>query len=206
MWRTINFADEFTLTCEMVEGLVHIGCSIDVQHAEPPQDTGGGGVVKGRKQTRPLVVPGEEKGRSWPGKFENKETFFYLSVEFPHQFRRYFILDNGYNKKYRIEKYEFSIICRWSSVEHIAFDIGHCYTRRRTTSKMGVSCMRWPPWRFLQTMDVILAIEFKFNFMNLLFVSQLFIIYLCSSNTEVCIVITTAACIGMEYWLIYSLF
>jgi hypothetical protein len=50
--------------------------------------------------------------------------------------------------------------------------------------------VRWSPWRFLQTVDVILAIEFKFNFMKLLFVSQLFIFYLCSSNTEVWIVIT----------------
>jgi hypothetical protein len=59
-----NFVDEFTLTCETVEGLVHIGCSLDVQRAEPPQDAGGRGGVNGRKQTRPLVVPGEEKGRS----------------------------------------------------------------------------------------------------------------------------------------------
>jgi hypothetical protein len=71
-----NFVDEFTLTCETVEGLVHIGCSLDVQRAEPPQDAGGRGGVNGRKQTRHWWFQGKKKEGANQEKFENKETFF----------------------------------------------------------------------------------------------------------------------------------
>jgi hypothetical protein len=91
-----------------------------------------------------------------------------------------------------LTKYEFSILCRWSSTEHIEFNIGHCCRRRRTGHKWngGAVCLRRSPWRFSQQMDGILAIKFRFNSMTLLFVSQLFTISLCSWNTEVWLVIT----------------